>query len=630
MIFRQPRLTDVIRERAIFYNRLKVVKIAILLALCLLAARSLYLQVIAHEKFAAKSENNRVHLQAIAPNRGIIKDFFGRTLATNKSVQSVFFSPAIAKESGADNDKILAMIGKILRFGPLSQEQLKKRFSLRKLKNEKILIKNNISKSELSRLMVRRHRLPGLVVETSSSRYYPYNEAFAHSVGYLGLITQKDLQDSKLSSQNYRGTQQIGKTGVERYYEDLLHGEVGWQKVEVDAKGRVHRVLSRLQPTHGSNLHLGLDARMQELALSLMSGKRGSIIAIEPATGRLIVLLSSPSFNPNLMVNGVDAVTYKKLVSEKTMPFFNRFARGRYPPASTIKPMYALSALEAKVIHPKKTIKDPGYFQIEGDNHRYRNWYRRGHGIVNMERAIRISNDTYFFSLANQMGYKLLSQSLKDFGFGKKVAIDVDGESPVYIPTPEWKYLRFNARWFAGDNLNMGIGQGFVLSTPLQLAAATSVLANRGRWVRPRLLLGIDNKWVKSWTNTVPIQDVSADKKNWETIINAMVSVTSNPEGTGYKAAKKLPYKIAGKTGTSQVINLQRDDSKVKKIITEYTRDHALFTGFAPVKNPQIVVTVIIENGGSGGSDAAPLAVELIDSYIRSNSSTLSHLGSAQ
>lgn len=630
MRFQPPRLTDAIRERSIFYNRIRVVKVVIFLSLCVLAARSLYLQVIAHEKFAAKSESNRVHLQAIVPHRGIIQDFHGRTLATNKTVQSVFFSSAIAKEFEVDNTKVLATIGKTLRFHPLSQKELQLRFSLRKRKNQKFLIKNDINESELARLMVRRHQLPGLVIETSNSRYYPYGEAFAHAVGYLGLITQEDLQGSRFNDKNYRGTQQVGKTGVERYYETILHGEVGWQKVEVDAKGRVHRVLSRVQPTHGSDLRLGLDAQMQELALSLMEGKRGSIVAIEPATGRLIVLLNSPTFNPNLMVNGVDAVTYKKLISARSRPFFNRYARGRYPPASTIKPMYALSALQAKVIHPKVTIYDPGYFQLEGASQRYRNWYRRGHGVVNMKRAIRISNDTYFFSLAHRMGYDQLSKSLRAFGFGKKVSLDVDSESAVYVPTPEWKYLRFNARWFAGDNLNMGIGQGFVLSTPLQLAAATSVLANRGRWVRPRLLFGINNKWVNNWTNTQTIQDISADEIHWKFVVDAMVSVTSHPEGTGYKAAKKLPYKIAGKTGTSQVINLQRDDSKIKDVVTEYTRDHALFTGFAPVQDPQIVVTVIVENGGSGGSDAAPIAVEIIDNYIRNKRSSLSSLGSVQ
>ena len=625
-----PKLIDATRERLLFLNRIKFVKVAIVLVFCVLAGRVLYLQVIAHEKFASRSENNRIHLQAVAPSRGHIKDYHGRILATNKRVQSVFFSPAIAKEAHADTAQVIAQIGEILRFQPVSQQELVERVMTNTRKSQNILIKSDISEAELARLMVRQHQLSGLVIKSSSNRYYPYSEVLGHAVGYLGLITRKDLQDPRFNNPNYQGTQQIGRSGAERHYESLLHGKVGWQKVEVDARGVVHRVLDRKQPSHGSELRLGLDAELQKTAWSLIAGKRGSVVAIEPDTGRLMVLLSSPAFNPNLMVSGVDAATYKKLTSSRAQPFFNRFAQGRYPPASTIKPMYALSALQSKVIDPKERIYDQGYYQIEGDPRRYRNWFRSGHGFVDMSRAIRVSNDTYFFGLAERMGYNLLSTSLKEFGFGRAGAIDVYGEATSYIPSPEWKYVRFNQSWFAGDNLNMGIGQGYVLVTPLQLAAATSVVANRGRWVRPRLLFGIDNKWVKDWQNVEPFVDVSADAEHWQLVIDAMVSVTNNPEGTAYRAAKATPFMIAGKTGTAQVVNLLTDDSNKQALAEgEYTRDHALFIGFAPVTNPKIAIAVILENGGSGGSDAAPIAVKIIDTYLRSKRYQLSQLKEA-
>ena len=607
-------------EFVIFMQRLRIMRVVCVFLVLVLAWRVGYLQFHEHENYSLAAEENRIQLLALEPQRGEIVDYNGGLLATNRVVRSVYYSTVELKQ----NPNTLYYLASLLDIGDNELERLQERLAKQSMKTP-LLIKSDIADKQEAAIMVRNHRLPGLLMRNSHERYYPYGESFSHVIGYVGQVTKAISEQTGFDKQRYIATDLIGRSGIEARYEELLQGYPGWEKVEVDVRGRVRRVISSSEPIAGKRIQLGLDAQLQSLTQNLLGDRRGAVVAIEPKTGRLLVLLSNPGFDTNLFVRGIDANTYSMLNRRKDKPFFVRFSQGRYAPASTIKPFYGLSLLKQGVVNPRARIFDRGYFQVQGDSRIYRNWNRLGHGWVNLERAIRVSNDTYFFSQANSLGYEPFINSLHEFGFGRQVSIDVPYENEGLVPSPEWKRARYQRGWFTGDGLNLSIGQGYLLATPLQLAFATTIVANRGKVIPPRLLVGVDGRSVKSWENHQPLPDVEATDEQWDFITNAMISVMHDPEGTGIRTGRTVPYNIAGKTGTAQVFSLEQDEKYEVRKLRQELLDNALFLGFAPADDPRIAIAVVIENGGGGSSAAAPLAGQVMDAHLRQNFTMLNY-----
>jgi len=447
-------------------------------------------------------------------------------------------------------------------------------------------------------------------------RYYPYSELTAHALGYVGRINREELQ--RIDPVNYAGTNYIGKSGVERFYENLLHGQVGYQHVETNARGRTLRVLERQNPVPGEDIELHLDLRMQQLAHELLDGRRGTIVAIEPVTGGLLALASVPGFDANQFVTGIGVEAYRELRDSPDKPLFNRALRGQYPPGSTLKPMLAVAGLDSGATTRDKTIWDPGFFQIQNSGRRWRDWKRSGHGWVNLNDAVAQSCDIYFYEMATDMGVDTIHHYLSRFGFGEDATLDVSGALSGLLPSRDWKRAVHNEPWYPGDSVNLGIGQGYMLATPLQLATATSVLANRGSWAEPRLLKGVSGD--RSVGDVLPEathQSITLENPDtWEFVVESMADVMHGAKGTARSAGRGAPYRMAGKTGTAQVFSLAEDEEYDEEEVRERLRDHALFVGFAPVDNPQIAVAVIVENGGSGSGTAAPVARALFDAWL--------------
>jgi penicillin-binding protein 2 len=473
---------------------------------------------------------------------------------------------------------------------------------------------SDLNQQQIARLAVNRHRLPGVEVEAQLLRYYPDARIMSHALGYVGRINAEELKT--LDTGRYAGTHFIGKTGVERFYEEVLHGEAGLRKVETNARGRVLRELGRTDPVPGKNLTLTLDTGLQRLAFDLLDGRRGSIVAIEPQSGEILAMASAPGFDSNQFVTGIDVASYRALQQNLDLPLFNRAIRGHYPPGSTIKPFVAMAGLREAVITPEKTINDPGYFQLPNDSRRYRNWLRWGHGRVDMERSLAVSNNTYYYSLAHDLGIDKLQRQLSAFGLGQRVAHDVQGASRGLLPSREWKRERYNQPWYPGETLSVGIGQGYLQITPLQLATATATLANKGDWVKPRLARKVDAEPLPRALPDTP-EDIELDNADgWNTVFNGMEKVLSGREGTARRTGKGLEYRMAGKSGTAQVFSLGRDERYNAAELAERLRDHALFIAFAPVDDPQIAVAVIVENVGGGSTHAAPVARAMTDAWL--------------
>jgi len=447
-------------------------------------------------------------------------------------------------------------------------------------------------------------------------RYYPHSELTAHALGFVGRINQSELQ--RIDPVNYAGTNYIGKSGVERFYEQLLHGKVGYQHVETNARGRTLRVLERQNPVPGENIQLHLDLRLQKLAHKLLDGRRGAIVAIEPATGGILALASVPGFDANQFVTGISVEDYRELSESRDKPLFNRALRGQYPPGSTLKPMLAIAALDSSATNRTRLVWDPGYFQLNSSGRRFRNWKRSGHGWVDLNLALALSNDVYFYQIAVDMGVDTIHHYLSRFGFGEDSALDVAGALSGLLPSKEWKQGARQEPWFPGDTVNLGIGQGFMLATPLQLATATALIADRGYWIEPRLLKSIDGN--NDLTSFLPEQNHAPltlqNPDDWEFVVEAMADVMHGARGTARAAGANASYRMAGKTGTTQVFSLAQDEEYDAEEIKERLRDHAMFVGFAPVDNPQIAVSVIVENGGGGSSTAAPVARALFDAWL--------------
>lgn len=615
MRFEHRRLKDPNNEKRIFAFRTIVASLFILSLTTGLLFRLYHLQILNHQHFQTLSDKNRMQLQSIAPNRGLILDRNGVILADNQPVFSVSIIPEYVEDIDATIDQIAVLID----ISENQIERFKKRLKRNRRPYQAISLKSKLNDQEIAMIEVRRHELKGVEVQAELARFYPLGASTSHSLGYVGRISEKDL--SRVDEQNYSATNYIGKLGLERFYEDELHGVVGFQTAETNASNRVLRILEKHNPIPGNDLVLYLDAKLQKKAEELLGDRRGAIVAIEPSTGGLLAVVSTPSFDPNAFVTGIDFKSYGELRDSLDLPLFNRALRGQYPPGSTIKPIIALAGLESKSVSKNYTIWDNGWYQLENDERIYRDWKRQGHGRVNLADAIIQSCDTYFYGLGFKMGVDTMSRYLSYFGFGVNASLDAAEARDGILPSREWKRALKGRAWYPGDTLNFSIGQGYFLATPLQLASSTAMLANRGKWISPRFLKSMSNAEgvilanpIKSDINVEPFE--SSNKDNVEFVINAMTEVMHGTRGTARSSGRNANYEMAGKTGTAQVVGIKQGEKYDAEALKERHRDHALFIGFAPVDDPKIALAIIVENAGGGGSNAAPIARDLFDEWI--------------
>lgn len=606
---------DHIIEARLFTGRAVISTICVLLLLVILLLRLADLQLLKHERFITMSTDNRVRIEPIPPTRGLIYDRNGVLLAQNLPTYSLEITP----EQVEDLDQTISQLGGILE---ISASDIKRFNRLRTLRRrfDRIPIRIHLTEAEIAKFSVNRHRFPGVEIQAKLLRTYPLGEETAHVLGYVGRISEKELND--LDASNYSGTSHVGKNGVEKFYEQQLHGKVGTRRVEVNALGRAIRVLESEPPTPGANLFLSLDVELQREAIDALGEENGAIVAINPANGSILAMVSNPGFDPNLFVNGISTEDYNALQNSPDKPLFNRALRGRYPPGSTTKPFVGLAGLELRATTKGKTENCPGYYQLPGLKHKYRDWKKGGHGAVNIEKAIIESCDVYFYDLANKLGIDQIHAFLSSFGFGKSSGIDISGEITGLLPSQEWKRRARGESWYTGETLLIGIGQGYFLATPIELASATATLATRGLRSPPRIVEAIHTAESKRPTlirvdhqEQLPVRDIH----NWNHIANAMTKVIDSPHGTA-KGIHTDKYKIAGKTGTAQVFSIKQDETYEEEKIEKRMRDHALFIAFAPTDKPRIAVVVIVENGGHGSSVAAPIARRIMDRYLLGNS----------
>lgn len=604
-------IRDSERELDRFRRRLALLGIFVLVLFSLLFLRFLYLQLYQHGHYSTLAEANRISVLPIAPHRGIIVDRNGVMLAHNYAAYTLEITPSKVNRLEATIDE-LATIVEITprdrrRFRKLLEES--KRF-------ESLPIRTRLSDEEIARFAVHRYRFPGVEAKARLFRQYPQGEIFSHVVGHIGRINQREIdqldEDGRLA--NYRGSDYIGKTGLEQRYEKFLHGTTGVEEVEVDSGGRAVRTLSRTPPVSGNNLVLNLDAGLQEIAYNAFGDRRGALVAIDPSNGGILAFISKPGFDPNLFVDGIDPQSWAELNGSPDKPLLNRAAAGTYPPGSTFKPFMALAALFYGKRTPQQAISDPGYFMFGG--HRFRDDKVDGHGMVDMYKSIVHSCDTYYYMLANDLGVDPIARFMALFGLGSRTGIDIGGEASGVLPSTEWKMRRFKQKWYAGETISVGIGQGYNSYTPLQLASAIATLANNGTMFRPHIVNHVENIRTKEkqLIEPAPLRDIGIKQEHIDVIKQALIGV--NKEGTSAQAFAGTPYVSAGKTGTAQVIAIKQGEKYVESKVAAEHRDHALYIAYAPAENPKIAVAVVAENSGFGAVAAAPIARQVFDYYL--------------
>jgi len=605
----QIRLKDHERDTRLIHSRMLFGGAALVALTLLLMFRMYYLQVVQYEHHSTLAENNRIHVQSLPPTRGMIYDRNGVLLADNRAS----FSLTLTRERVEDLDQVLDSIIELLELESSNRELFEKRIRQGRRPFEPVPIMFELTEEQIARIAVNQFRLPGVEVSASLVRHYPHKEHFAHSVGYVGRINETELK--RLDPVNYSGTHHIGKTGIERFYEDQLHGQVGYEEVETNARGRVLRVLNQVEPVAGQDIYLTLDSHLQDVAEQALDGRRGAIVALDPNTGEVLAMVSQPSFDPNPFVTGISFKAYGLLRDSPDQPLYNRILRGLYPPGSTIKPMMAVAGLDAAVITPETRVFDPGFYKLPNSKHRYRNWNRYGDGWVELELAMARSNDTYFYDLAHKLGVERIHDYMTRFGFGQRVALDMFEETSGLMPSKEWKRRRHGQPWYPGETLILGIGQGYMQTTPLQMAQATALVANKGKWLRPHLARSIGGVPV-TVDNEEPADIVLRDEKIWDVVQHSMEEVLHGSRGTARKVGESAAYRIAGKSGTVQVVAIKQGERYDRDKVQERHRDHALFVAYAPAEKPAIAVAVLVENGESGSGVAAPVAKQVLDGWL--------------
>jgi penicillin-binding protein 2 len=615
-----PELKNPERELFLFRRRLMLAGILVAMALVSLAGRFFYLQVVQHDHYQTLAETNRIAIVPIVPNRGVIRDRNGVVLAQSYSAYTLEIQPSRVKSL----DGTIDALAEIVDIQPRDRKRFKK--LLDESKNfESLPLRTRLSDNEVARFAVNRYRFPGVEIKARLFRQYPYGELASHVIGYIGRINDRDLAriDEWGQSANYKGSDYIGKVGIELSYERELHGTTGVEEVEVDAGGRAVRTLSRTPPSSGNDLTLTIDIKLQEMAEDAFGTRRGALVALDPASGEVLAFVSKPGFDPNLFVEGIDSANWELLNDSPDKPLLNRPLRGAYPPGSTIKPFLALSALTSGKRTPNQTIFDPGYFQLPGAAHRFNDDKQGGHGTVDMYKSIVASCDTYYYILASETDIDDTARFMSQFGFGRKTGVDIEGELPGVLPSRDWKRQRFSGKdyreehrkWYLGDSISAGIGQGYNAFTPIQLAHAIAMIANDGVAYPPHLVKSIRNIGTEEVREIVaqPTNQLAVKPEHLAVIKNALIGVAK--EGTSAAAFVKTPYVSAGKTGTAQLYSLKGDKYNASRV-DERLRDHAWYMAYAPADKPRIAVAVLVENGGFGAQAAAPIVRQVFDYYL--------------
>ena len=607
-------LRDQRAELTIFRTRLTVAGLLALAAFGALVARFAWLQVVQREHYHTLAEANRISVVPVVPNRGLILDRNGEVLAANYSAYTLEVTPSRV----GDVERAIDELAQVIEVSPRDRRRFR-RLQEESKNFESLPIRTRLTEEEVARFAVNRWRFPGFEIKARLFRSYPHGDIASHAVGYIGRINEADVRriESAGLAANYKGTDHIGKLGIEGAYERELHGTTGSEQVEIDAGGRAIRSLSRAEPQSGNNLVVTLDVKLQRVAEEAFQDYRGALVALDPRTGDVLALVSRPGFDPNLFVDGIDPANWDALNNSPDRPLNNRALRGQYPPGSTIKPFMALAALHYGKRTPEYTISDPGQWMLPGVSRPFRDWKSGGHGMVNLHKSIVVSCDTYYYGLANDLGVDAIHRFMTQFGFGARTGIDIDGELSGLQPSTDWKWQRFRQKWYAGDTISVGIGQGYWLATPLQLAAATATLANGGVPVHPRLVRAVQDARTQE-IRELPVRNgppLDFKPGHLELVKAAMIDVT-RPGGTAVRAAQGAPYLVAGKTGTAQVVGMKAGEKYDEKKVKERHRDHALFIAYAPADDPRIALALLVENGGHGGSTAAPIAREVLDFHL--------------
>ncbi|EIV8466833.1 TPA: penicillin-binding protein 2 [Vibrio vulnificus] len=616
---RRTTIRDYQAEARLFANRALVAFFGIVALMGVLVTNLYNIQVNQYQDYKTRSNDNRIKVVPIAPNRGLIYDRNGVLLAENRPV----FDLEITPEKVKNMDATIAQLQTLFEITPEQIERFhRERKRTRRFKSVPIL--NQLTEKQVAVFSVNQYRFPGVEVSGTLKRYYPYGEILTHVIGYVSRINDRDMQ--RLSDEdkeaNYQATRDIGKLGIEKFYEDMLHGTAGYQEVEVNSRGRVIRTLKFVPPVPGKDIVLNIDIKLQTYVHQLLDGRRGSAIVLDPKDNGILAMVSSPSYDPNAFVHGISGKGYSDLLNDKNRPLVNRSTLGIYPPASTVKPFIAVSALQEGVVTPNTTRNDPGYWRIpNSDTRPFRDWLRWGHGRVNLVQSIEESVDTFFYQIAYDMGIDRLSNWMSMFGFGDYTGIDIFEESKANMPTRDWKMSRHKTPWYKGDTIPVGIGQGYWTATPMQLAKATSVLVNEGNVTAPHLLRAtiengeaFDSRVLSDYVTYPPIQNVP--DRYWNLAKEGMRLVNHGKKGTARRSFTGMSYMTAGKSGTAQVFGLAEDQEYNADELAEHLRDHALFTGFAPFDDPKIIVTIVLENAGGGSSNGAPVARRIFDKVL--------------
>lgn len=615
-------LKDSEHERRAFAARIVIVFMLVVGLILVLLGRLIQLQVWEYDAYRTRSDENRIQVQPVGPQRGLIFDRHGVLLADNQPISTL----GLVTERVDDLDAVITELNAIVEINAHEVEEFKKRLQRRRRPFEPVALKLNLTEEEISVIAVNRHRFPSVEVTTQTVRQYPYGSLLAHAVGSVRRITEDDLKH--LDPVEYSASKFVGRLGVEKFYERSLHGSVGHRQAEIDARGRIRRVLSINPPSAGQNITVHLDSRLQIAAHAALGDRRGAIVAIDTRSGGVLAMVSNPSYDPNLFVTGMAPEQYRELTQSRDIPLFNRATAGQYAPGSTFKPVVGLAALARGVTDWERTIVDHGWFKLPNQDRIYRDWSWKknnsgGQGIVNLSKAIYRSSNVFFYDLATRMEIEDLAGFASMMGYGQATSVDIADAAAGVLPNSVWKRGAKGEVWYPGDTVNMSIGQGDLLVTPLQLASVASVIANRGRWVRPRMMLSSDGP-LAEFDPPPPMPDVLGPSgEDWERMVDAMEAVVHRgnkgfrENGTAWAhIGRGIPYRMAGKSGTSQVVEIRQGEEYDEEELNEYQRKHAWFIAFAPADEPTIALSVLVENGGGGSSVAGPVAREVLDAYL--------------